>query len=60
MRKFLIIAVILITAAFYLVLAWDIRPEVEKQQQAKQSTVTVHVENTKDYAEVFRAMRKRW
>lgn len=60
MKRFLIFAIGFIAAAFYIVLVWNIRPEVEKQQQAKQSTVTVHVENTTDYAEVFRAMRKRW
>ena len=57
MRRFLIFAIGFIAAAFYAVLVWDIRPEVEKQSKY---TVNVHVNNTSDYAEVYRAMRKRW
>ena len=59
MKRFLIISIGLIAAAFYIVCFWDITPEVAKQKQ-NENYVVVHVENTSDYAEVYRSMRKRW
>lgn len=59
MKRFLVIAIGLIAAAFYIICFWDITPEVAKQKQTE-TYVVVHIENTGDYAEAYRSIRKRW
>lgn len=59
MKKLMALMICIIAFAFYLICFWNITPEVAKQKQ-NEDYVVVHVENPKDYAEVYRSIRKRW